>query len=62
MARKKIERCSLTIRLPKDLYDKLVEIAKERGIDLTPMIYQLLNRGINVEREMEHLFFDRFKS
>ena len=62
MARTKIERCVLTIRLPKDLYEKIVQIAKERGIDLTPMIYQLLNRGYKIEREMERLFFDRFKS
>ena len=62
MARTKIDRITLTIRLPIDLYEKIEKMAKERGIDLTPMIYQLLNRGLIVERHMEHLFFDRFNS
>ena len=61
MARKKIDRRTLSVRLPVDLYEKIVQIAKEREIDLTPMIYQLLKRGYSVEREMERLFFERFK-
>jgi len=60
MARKKIDRRTLSVRFPTDLYEKIKKMAEERGIDLSPMIYQLLNRGYNVEREMERLLFDRF--
>jgi predicted DNA-binding ribbon-helix-helix protein len=41
MARRKIDRHALSIRLPMDLYDKIEEMTEERGIELTQMIYPL---------------------
>ena len=52
------QRHALTLRVPQQLYDQLRKMAKERGIDLTPLLIQLLHRGYQMERAIERALFE----